>query len=51
VNSGVGVGVGWVDSDYRGAVVLELKNVSSTPFRIDRGDHIAQVVILRVVEV
>lgn len=50
VKSNVEVGAGWIDSDYRGTLMVELKNLSSRPFRIDQGDRIAQLVILPVVD-
>ena len=39
--------VGVVDSDYRGEVVVGLKNSSSEPFEVHDGDRIAQMVISR----
>ena len=50
VKSNVEVGAGWIDSDYRGTLMVELKNLGSRPFRIDRGDRIAQLVVLPVVD-
>ena len=37
--------VGVVDSDYRGEVMVGLKNTSSEPFTVRNGDRIAQMVI------
>jgi dUTP pyrophosphatase len=42
---------GTIDSDYRGEVGVILANVSSEPFRIERGDRIAQLVVSRVASV
>jgi dUTP pyrophosphatase len=50
VKSNVEVGAGWIDSDYRGTLMVELKNLSARPFRISQGDRIAQLVILPVVD-
>jgi dUTP pyrophosphatase len=44
------VGAGWIDSDYRGEVCVELKNFSSKPFHIAPGDRIAQLILLKVAE-
>ena len=37
--------VGVIDSDYRGEVIVGLKNTSNEPFHICDGDRIAQMVI------
>jgi dUTP pyrophosphatase len=42
---------GTVDSDYRGEVQVILWNAGPEPFRIARGDRIAQLVISPVVQV
>ena len=42
------VGAGWVDSDYRGEVMVELKNLSSAAYKIEQGDRIAQLIILSI---
>jgi dUTP pyrophosphatase len=44
------VGAGWIDGDYRGQVMIELKNFSSTPYEIKRGERIAQLIILPIVQ-
>lgn len=46
VKSNIETGAGWIDSDYRGEVQVELKNFSSVPCRIGVGDRIAQLVLL-----
>ncbi len=39
---------GTIDSDYRGEVQVILINLSGAPFRIHRGERIAQLVVQRV---
>ena len=39
--------VGVIDSDYRGEVMVGLKNLSHEPFTVADGDRIAQMVIIR----
>ncbi|MCL2366384.1 MAG: dUTP diphosphatase [Oscillospiraceae bacterium] len=39
--------VGVIDSDYRGEVLIGLKNTSHEPFVIQDGDRIAQMVICK----
>jgi len=51
VKSNIETGAGWIDSDYRGEVMVELKNFSSQPFNIGVGDRIAQLVILTVTDI
>lgn len=50
-----GIGVvnapGTIDSDYRGEVAVILINLGTTPFPIQRGDRIAQLVISPVARV
>ena len=50
-----GIGVvnapGTIDSDYRGEVAVILINLGTTPFPIQRGDRIAQLVIAPVAAV
>lgn len=41
-------GVGVVDSDYRGEVCVGLCNVSDTPYTIEPGERVAQMVIAPV---
>ena len=43
-------GVGVVDADYRGEIRVGLENLSGVAFRVEPGDRIAQMVILRVDE-
>ena len=40
---------GTVDADYRGEVRVILVNLGDQPFRIERGDRIAQLVLAAVV--
>lgn len=39
--------VGVIDPDYRGEVIVGLKNTSDVPFVINDGDRIAQMVITK----
>jgi len=39
--------VGVIDSDYRGEVIVGLKNTSGKPFTVKNGDRIAQMVIAK----
>ena len=48
VNSNIEAGAGWIDSDYRGEVMVELKNFSSVDFKVKKGDRIAQLILLPV---
>ena len=41
--------VGVIDSDYRGTIKVPLRNLSDSPYKIKRGDRIAQLVIIPVV--
>jgi len=39
--------VGVIDSDYRGEIIVGLRNFSKEPFKINHGDRIAQMVITK----
>ena len=39
--------VGVIDSDYRGEIIVGLKNTSNAPFTVKDGDRIAQMVIAK----
>ena len=39
--------VGVIDSDYRGEVIVGLRNMSDAPFTVRNGDRVAQMVIAR----
>jgi len=39
---------GTIDADYRGEVMVVLANLGRTPFTLQRGDRIAQLVVQRV---
>lgn len=41
---------GTVDADYRGEVMVILINLGDAPFRIERGERIAQMVVAPVVQ-
>lgn len=45
----IDVGAGVVDSDYRGPVGVVLFNHGNTPFHIEKGDRIAQLILERIV--
>ena len=49
VNFNIEVGAGWIDSDFRGEVMVELKNLSSIDHEIAAGDRIAQLILLTTV--
>ena len=51
VKANIEAGAGWIDSDFRGTVKVELKNFSSKAYKVNPGDRIAQLVVLPVVEV
>lgn len=46
VNKNIEVGAGWIDSDYRGEVCVELKNLSPQEFAVELGMRIAQLFVL-----
>lgn len=50
VTHGIGIinSPGTIDADYRGEIRIALINFSLTPYRIHRGDRIAQLVINKV---
>ncbi|MCS6884269.1 MAG: dUTP diphosphatase [Acidobacteriota bacterium] len=50
VNYNIEVGAGWIDSDYRGELLVELKNLSSKPFYVAVGDRIAQLVLIELID-
>ncbi len=50
VKANLEVGAGWIDSDYRGTLMVEMKNFGSKLYQVREGDRIAQLVILPVVE-
>src|SRR6266446_6238934 len=39
---------GTIDADYRGEVMVLLANLGEAPFRIERGERIAQLVVQRI---
>jgi len=39
--------VGIIDSDYRGEIIVGLKNSSNEPFKVNNGDRIAQMVVTK----
>jgi len=40
--------VGVIDADYRGNIKVILKNLGEDPYKIERGDRIAQLVVVPV---
>ncbi len=44
---GLANGIGTIDSDYRGEILVILINHGEEPFKVNRGDRIAQGVIAR----
>lgn len=44
------VGAGWIDSDYRGEILVEIKNFSAHPFLVKVGERVAQLVLLKLGE-
>jgi dUTP pyrophosphatase len=40
-------GVGTIDADYRGEIIVPVVNLSDTPFTIERGLRFAQLVVAR----
>jgi len=51
VKANIEAGAGWIDSDYRGIIKVELKNFSSKAYKVNQGDRIAQMMVLPIVEV
>jgi len=49
VKNNIETGAGWIDSDYRGELKVELKNFSGLDFIVEEGDRIAQLIILAIV--
>ena len=48
VKHSIDVGAGVIDSDYRGDVKVLLFNLGNSPFKIQKGDRIAQLIIERI---
>ena len=49
VKHNIEAGAGWIDSDYRGELKVELKNFSGLEFIVEEGDRIAQLLILSII--
>ena len=47
----IGIGAGTIDRDYRGPLGIVIFNHGKTPFVIKEGDRIAQLVIIRNMEI
>ena len=48
INNSIDVGVGVVDSDFRGVIKVILINHSSCPFSVNLGDKIAQLIFEKI---
>jgi len=53
LNHGIGIlnSPGTIDSDYRGEVMVILFNISQKPFKIKKGDRIAQLIFSQLTKV
>ena len=51
IEKNIEVGAGWIDSDYRGEIKIELKNLGSEPFLVRPGMRVAQLFILQALHV
>ena len=45
--AGITTDRGIIDSDYRGEVMVIMVNTTNASFKIEQGDHIAQILIIR----
>ena len=45
------VGAGWIDPDYRGEIMVELKNLGPESFQVEQGARIAQLFVLKSADV
>lgn len=43
-------GIGTVDSDYRGEIIVPLMNLTKKDFKINKGDRIAQLVPIEILQ-
>jgi len=43
-------GIGVIDSDYRGEISVSLCNVSDKPYTVSRGDRIAQLMFMSILQ-
>jgi dUTP pyrophosphatase len=51
VKHNIEVGAGWIDPDYRGEVMVELKNFGAESFQVEQGARIAQLFVLKGADV
>ena len=51
VKHNIEVGAGWIDPDYRGEVMIELKNFGAEEFLVEPGARIAQLFVVRLADV
>jgi len=48
INNFIGIGAGVIDGDYRGQVGVVIFNHGSSPFKIEEGDRIAQLICEKI---
>jgi len=46
IQSNIEVGAGWIDCDFRGEIIVQLRNFGSIEYQVQPGDRIAQLIIL-----
>lgn len=51
VKHNIEVGAGWIDPDYRGEIMVELKNLGPDNFQVEQGARIAQLFVLMSADV
>ena len=51
VKYNIEVGAGWIDQDYRGEIMVELKNLGPESFQVEQGARIAQLFVLKSADV
>jgi len=50
INNNIEIGAGWIDVDYRGEIMVEMKNMGKKPFKVKKGDRIAQIIFIKAEE-
>ncbi len=50
VKQNIEVGAGWIDPDYRGEVMVELKNLGAEIFEVEQGARIAQLFVVQLAD-
>jgi len=51
IKHNIEVGAGWIDPDYRGEVMVELKNFGAEGFQVEQGARMAQLFVLNGVNI